>query len=263
MSEAAAIEDYILQRYDELCDWSEIKSYYGGSNFLNFGYWRDDTRTQKEACENLMQELLDLIPHKSGKILDVACGKGETSGFLTRAYPIENIVAINISPHQLDIARSHAPGIDFRLMNATELEFEDNTFDNIICVEAAFHFYTRENFFKEALRVLKPGGSIVLCDVLMTLEAERNRESRTEKNYLEDPGAYLQCMERNGYTDVHVRDVTTQSWDRHYWYTVKYVHQQFLEGKFSEETLVQMLKPTYGRVPDMQYYLLASGRKPE
>ena len=40
-------------------------------------------------------------------------------------------------------------------MDATELDFRDNSFDSIICVEAAFHFDTREKFVREAYRVLK------------------------------------------------------------------------------------------------------------
>ena len=31
-------------------------------------------------------------------------------------------------------------------MSATDLQFPDNTFDTILCVEAAFHFNTREQF---------------------------------------------------------------------------------------------------------------------
>ncbi|MEM1071073.1 MAG: methyltransferase domain-containing protein, partial [Planctomycetota bacterium] len=44
----------------------------------------------------------------------------------------------------------------FEVMKAEALAFEDAAFDNVICVEAAFHFETRLDFFREALRVLKP-----------------------------------------------------------------------------------------------------------
>src|SRR5262249_52266854 len=70
---------------------------YAGSDFFNYGYWRKDTRTQKEASENLMQMLLSGISRKTGTILDVACGRGGTTRFLLRDYPPENITGINIS----------------------------------------------------------------------------------------------------------------------------------------------------------------------
>ena len=262
MSDAASIEDYILKRYDELCDWPEVENFYGESDFLNFGYFEADTTSQREACDNLMEQLLDWLPRKGGSILDVACGKGETTAYLKKYFDAPDIVGINISENQLSYARTKSPDVDFRIMSATDLTFEDNAFDSVICVEAAFHFFTRNDFLKEALRVLKPGGTLVLCDVLMTMEAERERESRTELNYLANPDDYAANLREIGFDNVQVEDITEQSWRRHFWYAVKYFHAQYIDGKISEEQLVANLRPTYARVPDMMYYLKASGSKP-
>src|SRR5262249_40919608 len=149
------------------------EEFYGGSDFTNFGYWEPHIRTQKEACENLMEHLLEGIPGKKGSILDVACGKGATTRYLLTYYRPDKVVAINISDKQLENARKNAPGVTFKKMSATELDFDDNSFDNIICVEAAFHFESREDFLKEALRILKPGGRLILSDVLF-----RTRQAR-------------------------------------------------------------------------------------
>jgi ubiquinone/menaquinone biosynthesis C-methylase UbiE len=51
-------------------------------------------------------------------------------------------------------------------MDATHLAFADRVFEQILCVESAFHFQTRAQFFAEAYRVLKPGGAVVLWDML-------------------------------------------------------------------------------------------------
>src|SRR5256885_484731 len=124
--------------------------YYGNTDYYNYGYWDDGTTDQGEASANLVEKLVGLIPEKKGRILDVACGLGASTRYLRNHYPDENIVAVNLSDFQLDQAKSRARSLQFACMDAAHLAFESNSFDAILCVEAAFHFDTRDLFLHEA-----------------------------------------------------------------------------------------------------------------
>lgn len=247
--------------YDELMFRPLYLDFYEQSEFANFGYWDADTTGPRQACENLVRTLLDRMAEKSGTILDVACGKGETTRCLLEHYAPRQITAINISERQLEAGRALVPGADFRCMDATQLDFADASFDNILCVEAAFHFDTRQEFLAEALRVLKPGGTLALSDILMTLEAERSRPYRTEANYLTGPEEYAELLGSLGYRNVRIDDVTERSWFPFFRYTVHYLHEKFLRREIDEETLKRHLGTNYGHVYDLESYLIVSADK--
>ncbi len=247
--------------YDSLMYWPALQEYYCHSDFVNFGYWNKNTLNAKEASENLMEKLLTFIPEKRDTILDVACGKGATTSYLTKYYMPSNITGINISEKQLETCRKNAPECRFLLMDATDLQFADSSFDNIICVEAAFHFNTREKFLKDAFRVLNPGGYLVLSDILLTKEAEARRRYRTVKNFVENLQEYEDLCLGSGFKEIKVIDATKPCIHGAFWHLVQFSHEKLLSRKMDADSLRAFVKHIFEFVPEFRYYLLASAKK--
>jgi MPBQ/MSBQ methyltransferase len=203
-----AFRGRIKHAYDRIMESERLSDYFDHSNFWNYGYWYEDTQSQREACENLMEELLTFISEKKGMILDVACGKGATTRYLLHYYEAEKVIGINISEKQLQVCHEIAPGCTFLRMDAAKMAFPDNFFDNMICVEAAMHFDTRQNFLREAKRVLKPGGCLVLSDAIFS----RWRRDQPVANYIRSTLEYRWRCLQAGFADVTIVDATDVCW---------------------------------------------------
>ena len=205
------------QNYDGSMQGLLAGRYYDDSHFFNYGYWEPHIHSQREASENLVKKLPSYIPTKKGKILDIACGLGATTRHLLRYYAPADVIGINISETQLAQARQIAPGCAFLLMvmDAVNLQFPDATFDAIICVEAAFHFNTRDQFLREACRVLKPGGWLTLSGILSPQPSSRTqrRLHRVEENCVATLDDYRQRFLAASFSQVQMVNATENCWE--------------------------------------------------
>jgi microcystin synthetase protein McyJ len=144
--------------------------YHGG--YLNFGYWDQPGISYETAAENLINLLgRKLGLDSSSHLLDVGCGMGSQDVYLTKTFTPAKIDALDVTWKHIEIARERATRaqidptrLEFHHGTAVSLPFAPQSFSQLLSVEAPEHFNTREDFFKEAYRVLQPGGVMVLAD---------------------------------------------------------------------------------------------------
>jgi MPBQ/MSBQ methyltransferase len=108
---------------------------------------------------------LDQLPPGT-TVLDVGCGIGGSSRILAREYGFV-VTGITISPQQVNRAQQLTPAdlpVQFQVDDAMAMSFPDASFDVVWSIEAGPHMPDKAVFAKELLRVLKPGGVLVVAD---------------------------------------------------------------------------------------------------
>jgi ubiquinone/menaquinone biosynthesis C-methylase UbiE len=122
-------------------------------------------------------------------ILDVACGPGiVTAGLAAKA---RAVVAFDLTPEMLLQARDRCAkagltNVRFEQGSATKLPFPDDSFDGVVTRLSIHHFDAPRLVLGEMFRVLKPGGTFVIADVVSSADAAES-ELHNAIEVLRDP----------------------------------------------------------------------------
>jgi len=201
------------------------------TSYLNMGYWQSPDDTLDDASEALAEQLADYAGFRAGdRVLDAGFGYGDQDFLWLRRHGLAKIVGLNVTPAQVRAAQNKAreqgltDRLDFREGSATAMSFAPDSFDRVVALESAFHFISREQFFKQAYGVMRPGGVLATADVvpLDAHEAEKGRIAKKglftfayhdENRY--DGEEYLSRLRAAGFTNVRltsIRDKVFEPW---------------------------------------------------
>lgn len=212
------------QKVEKFYGWGveNYGDFHGG--YLNFGLWEEGIKDYLAAAENMVGRMGTLLGLDGGsRLLDVGCGMGSQDLYLLRGFGPLSIDALDVTWPHVEHARRRAreAGCESRVRfhhgTATSIPFPDETFTHVLSIEAPEHFDTREDFLREAYRVLAPGGVAAFADYTLkrpprgplerfVVEAARSLWKVPRVNVITSD-AYRETMRRAGFANVEVEEV--------------------------------------------------------
>lgn len=211
------IEYYDKTRFDYRVAWDNSPT-----PAVHFGFYRTNTESHTNALMNTNEVLADLAKIQAGdKVLDAGCGKGGSSFWLIQNKAAK---ATGITPVQSQIDDCNAQAkilkleeeSSFVLADYCNTPFEDASFDVIWACESLCHAKEKAAFYKEAYRLLKPGGRLIIAEYI---RSERPLSSKGEGmlmswlnrwaiDDIDTKEEHFDHASKAGFQDIKIDDVT-------------------------------------------------------
>jgi cyclopropane fatty-acyl-phospholipid synthase-like methyltransferase len=213
------------KHYDD-CYWDYRTAWFDNENLaLHYGHWEDGIKTHSQALLNKNRILAEIAGIKAADhVLDAGCGIGGSSIWLAKNIGCR-ATGITVSAQQVEHARRNAErhGVAdktrFEVADFVKTPFPDESFDVVWAVESSCYATDKRDFFREAYRVLKPGGTLIACDGYTTRREFNAEEWQWVMDCLNgwavpnlaSAEEFQAGMEECGFRDVHITEATKEA----------------------------------------------------
>jgi len=189
---------------------------------MHFGFWDKGISRLRDALHRENAVLADMAQITNETVvLDAGCGVGGSAIYLAREHHA-NVQGITLSQKQIDEATRNARlwGVAdrtiFSRQDFTKTDFGDKTFDVVWAIESVCHAENKADFIREAFRILKPGGRLIVADYFLTREDHTADEDTIlrlwidgwKMNELVTREMFQQHLEASGFHAVSYEDAS-------------------------------------------------------
>lgn len=189
MTSTSAPEN-IVRYYDECASDYQLAWDLDSSLAMHIGYWDWSTWTLRAALGRHNRVMADFWHVQRGDdVLDAGCGIGGSSIFLAKELDCQ-VTGITLSPTQARLAQANARryGVaehaTFSVMDYSRTAFPGSSFDVVWALESSCYAPDKAAFVKEAFRLLRPGGRLVISDGFAAREAYDEPDRTIMKRWL-------------------------------------------------------------------------------
>lgn len=227
---------------------------------LHYGVFESGDEALPVATAALTKRMLGGAKLEAGlQVLDVGCGNGSQACQLGAEQKV-SVVGITTSQVGIDLGRERsaaaglADSVTFELRDGTDNGFPDGSFDRAWVLESSHLMRERDKLVEECARVLRPGGRVVLCDIIRKrdipfLELRERREefgvlrAAFGDAHMQPLDLYASLMTAAGLTvdyEEDLSDLTLPTFDR--WRANGVAHEAEVVGSLGAEGYSEFMR---------------------